>query len=181
MKWVIIAAVGLLALPLGYLSFERSLDTIAAPIARTAPAATLVAIAQDTKPKTIKEETGPMPAAYEYIYVNLKKMEIKLYRDAVLVNKFDVLSIRAMGSKFDTPRGLFSIKTKEETHWSTIGEVWMPFAMQFSGDFFIHGWPHYDDGTPVPKGYSGGCIRLADDVAQEVYNFATIGMPVLVE
>ncbi len=134
-------------------------------------------------PGTIFHESyaGPLVGVGDYIYVNLKNMEITLYHDDMSVLKFPVLSIRAIGSKFDTPKGLFKIGTKEQLHFSSIGHVWMPYSMQFSGDFFIHGWPYYPDGTPVPQGYSGGCVRLSDEVAKAVYEFASIGMPVLIE
>jgi D-alanyl-D-alanine carboxypeptidase len=56
----------------------------------------------------------------------------------------------------------------------------MPFAMQFSGNFFIHGWPTHTDGTPVATTYSGGCIRMQDEDAKKVYNVARIGMPILI-
>lgn len=124
---------------------------------------------------------GPLVGVSDYIYVNLKAMEITLYRGDMIWKRFPVRSIRAIGSKYDTPKGLFSILTKEPNHFSSIGHVWMPYSMEFDGDFFIHGWPYYPDGTPVPQGYSGGCVRLSDDVAKEVYDFATIGMPVLID
>jgi len=52
--------------------------------------------------------------------------------------------------------------------------------MAFQGNFFIHGWPYYDDGTPVASTYSGGCIRLSDKSAEAVFGMAKVGMPVLV-
>lgn len=123
----------------------------------------------------------PMPSVEAYIYVNIDEMAIEVWHEGSLLYRDKVLSVRNIGSKFDTPRGLFSILTKEDLHFSSIGHVWMPYSMQFSGDFFIHGWPYYLDGTPVPEGYSGGCVRLSDDVAKQVYEYAEIGMPVLIE
>jgi D-alanyl-D-alanine carboxypeptidase len=52
--------------------------------------------------------------------------------------------------------------------------------MQFYGNFFIHGWPTYDNGKEVPIGYSGGCIRLSTKDAREVYAFAPKGARVVV-
>jgi len=56
----------------------------------------------------------------------------------------------------------------------------MPFSMQFEGNFFIHGWPYYPDGTSVGSSYSGGCIRLSNEDAKDLYNKIKIGTPVLV-
>jgi hypothetical protein len=52
--------------------------------------------------------------------------------------------------------------------------------MQFFGNFFIHGWPYYPGGKQVPEGYSGGCIRLADADAQEIYEFVDVGTAVVI-
>ena len=54
----------------------------------------------------------------------------------------------------------------------------MPYSMQFFGNFFIHGWPYYPDGTDVNEGYSGGCIRLTTEDAEQVYKFADYGTAV---
>lgn len=146
------------------------------------PPVTAAIVAPAMIPEPIKEiPKGPLETNKDYIYVNRDAMEITLYRDNVEYKKFPVLSIRRIGSKFDTPTGQFEILSKEPNHFSSIGHVWMPYSMQFHGDFFIHGWPYYPDGTPVAKGYSGGCVRLSDEVSKEVYGFAVLGMPVLIE
>jgi D-alanyl-D-alanine carboxypeptidase len=56
----------------------------------------------------------------------------------------------------------------------------MPWSMQFQGNFFIHGPTHYPDGSPTSSTYSGGCIRIALNDAEEMYRLAKIGTPVLV-
>lgn len=52
--------------------------------------------------------------------------------------------------------------------------------MAFDGNFLMHGWPYYPDGTPVATTYSGGCIRMADENAKKVYETVKIGTPVIV-
>lgn len=125
-------------------------------------------------------DPGPLPHEDAYIYIERDSMTISLYRDGDIYEKYPVASIRRIGSKYDTPTGLFTILTKEPNHFSSIGHVWMPYSMQFDGDFFIHGWPYYPDGTWVSPGYSGGCVRLLNVVAEAVYDFAYVGMPVLI-
>jgi D-alanyl-D-alanine carboxypeptidase len=56
----------------------------------------------------------------------------------------------------------------------------MPWSLHFFGNFFIHGWPYYPDGTPVPDGYSGGCVRLSSGDAERVFAFAERGTPIFV-
>ena len=53
--------------------------------------------------------------------------------------------------------------------------------IQFDGNYFIHGWPYYPDGTSVAKGYSGGCIRLSTEDAEELYGLVDIDMPIIIE
>jgi D-alanyl-D-alanine carboxypeptidase len=52
--------------------------------------------------------------------------------------------------------------------------------MQFQGNFFIHGWPYHPDGTPVADGFSGGCIRLNSEDAEQIFNLANTNIPVLI-
>lgn len=115
------------------------------------------------------------------IIANLATMRLSLYKHGELYKEYPILSRGKEGTPWETPRGHYAIQTKERRHFSSIGEVWMPYSMQFYGNFFIHGWPTYDDGTNVPPGYSGGCIRLGTSDAKEVFEFATIGTPVMIE
>lgn len=115
-----------------------------------------------------------------FIDVDLTKMEIYLFEQGRMIKKFAVLSKGKDGSWWETPTGNYKILSKEENHYSSIGNVWMPWSMQFYGNFFIHGWPYHNDGTPVPQSYSGGCIRLDTKDAEEIYKFATKNMTLLV-
>src|SRR5680860_984905 len=56
----------------------------------------------------------------------------------------------------------------------------MPFSMQFNGNYFIHGWTYYPDGTLVSADFSGGCIKLKSSSAEKIFNFVDIGTPVYV-
>ncbi len=119
--------------------------------------------------------TVPNATTGKFIHADLEAMSLTLFEDGAVVETLPILSKGKPGSPWETPAGLYQIRTKEETHFSSIGEVWMPKSMQFFGNFFIHGWPHYGDGSPVADGYSGGCIRLATEDAARVFAFASIG------
>src|SRR5262249_18797262 len=107
-------------------------------------------------------------------------MKLYLYDNGFAVATYDIKSKGKKGSRWETPTGLYSVETKEENHFSSIGQVNMPYSMEFFGNFFIHGWPTEPDGTPVPEGYSGGCIRLSTDDAEKVFNFADRSTPIFV-
>jgi D-alanyl-D-alanine endopeptidase (penicillin-binding protein 7) len=131
-------------------------------------------------------ENGQIVAAYKLpekgkaIVANLAEMKLHLYEDGEKFQSFDIRSRGRPGTAWETPPGAYEVKAKEPDHFSSIGQVWMPFSMQFQGNFFIHGWPYYSNGTPVPEGYSGGCIRMSTDEMAVIYDFAPRGTPVIV-
>ncbi len=48
----------------------------------------------------------------------------------------------------------------------------MPYSVQIHQDFFVHGIPYLPSGEKVTSQYSGGCLRVADEDAKIVYDFA---------
>jgi D-alanyl-D-alanine carboxypeptidase len=98
-------------------------------------------------------------------------MKITLYENGEQTGEFDIQSVGREGTAWQTPLGTFDMSYKRENHFSSIGHVWMPYSMHFFGNYFIHGWPYYSDGTPVARGYSGGCIRLNTPDAEQIYGF----------
>lgn len=115
-----------------------------------------------------------------FIEANLSSMQLTVYKEGEPIKTLPILSKGKPGSWWETPAGIYKIETKEKSHFSTFGHVYQPWSMLFQGNFFIHGWPTYPDGTEVPAGYSGGCIRLKTEDAKEVYELASVGMPILV-
>src|SRR3989344_5723843 len=116
----------------------------------------------------------------KFVLVDLRAMTLTLYGENGTSTEFKVLTKGRDGSWWETPSGNYSVVTKETNHFSSVGKVWQPWSIQFYGNFFIHGWPYYPGGSPVPQGYSGGCIRLGTDDAKKVYQFAEIGAPVFI-
>lgn len=115
-----------------------------------------------------------------FIEADLRAMTVRLWQNGELLKELPIASKGRDGSWWETPTGKYRILTKENNHFSSIGQVWMPWSMQFYGNFFIHGWPYHEDGAPVPASYSGGCVRLATEDARQVFDFAERDMPVLV-
>jgi len=123
--------------------------------------------------KMIAEKTN-------FIEADLSAMKITLYSEGNKINEFTILSKGKPGSWWETPAGLYKIESKAKNLFSSFGKVYMPWSMQFEGNFFIHGWPYYPNGEPVASTYSGGCIRVSNDDAQKVYDWIKVGTPVLV-
>lgn len=125
------------------------------------------------KNKLIEEEK-------DFIEIDLTSMQLILYQKGKVYKTFKVLTKGKEGGWWETPSGFYKILSKELNKFSSIGRVWMPYSMQFFGNFFIHGWPYYPNGQPVASTYSGGCIRLANNDAKEVFEFSFKEMPVLI-
>lgn len=114
------------------------------------------------------------------IVADLAAMQLSLVENGTTLETFSIRSKGRPGTGWETPTGLYHVQTREQKHFSSIGGVWMPYSMQFYGNFFIHGWPYYPSGKEVAEGYSGGCIRLSTDDAASVFAFADRGTPVYV-
>jgi lipoprotein-anchoring transpeptidase ErfK/SrfK len=78
-----------------------------------------------------------------------------------------------------TPDGQFTAEMKQRMHHSYLyNDAPMPYSVQFSGDYFIHGY------TVVPfQPASHGCIRLplnsqGRNPAQIFYNWVDVGTPI---
>ena len=115
-----------------------------------------------------------------FIEADLSAMIIRFYKDGILMKEAPIQTKGREGSWWETPAGLYKIGSKEENHFSSFGRVYMPWSMQFQGNFFIHGPTRYPDGTPTASTYSGGCIKISLDDAEEIFRLADVGTPVLV-
>ncbi len=115
-----------------------------------------------------------------FIEADLTKMELRYYEAGEEMFAAKILAKGKEGSWWETPAGLYAIGAKKENHFSSFGKVYQPWSMTFQGNFFIHGWPYYPDGTPVPTEFSGGCIRLSNEDAEALYNLVPVNTAVLV-
>lgn len=115
-----------------------------------------------------------------FIYADLKKMELSLYKGG---EKFKVFPIKSKGAEWfwgETPPGVYSAGYKIRLHSSSKTGVWMPYAIQYYGNYFIHGWPYDKEGRLLEPGPSGGCIRLQTEDAAVVFEFVQMGTPILI-
>lgn len=151
------------------------------PVVATAPLAPLV-FSTSTPPRTIDalSPQDAIPAEGKFILADLSAMTITLYEDGVATTSYPIRTKGKPGTPWETPSGYYAIQTKEVNHFSSIGKVDMPYSMQFYGNYFIHGWTTYPDGTPTPLTFSGGCIKLDTSDAEKVFSFAEIGTRVFV-
>lgn len=115
-----------------------------------------------------------------FVEANLDTMQVTVYQDGSPLFMVPILAKGREGAWWETPAGLYKIETKEKNHFSSLGKVYQPWSMRFQGNFYIHGWPYYPDGTPVSSQFSGGCVRLSNEDAEKVFNAISVGTPILV-
>lgn len=130
--------------------------------------------------KFLTQKAAYIQDSVSFVEADLSAMEVTLYDKGQASTTVSILTKGKERSWWETPTGNYTVLGKSVNAYSSIGNVWMPYSIQFYGNYFIHGWPYDDSGTPVPVGYSGGCIRLSTDDARTVFNFTKIGMPILV-
>ncbi len=130
--------------------------------------------------KPLRTQQIVIPQEGKMVHADLAGMKIFLYENGEQVNEFPIVSKGKPGSFWETPTGEYRVLSRETTHFSSIGSVWMPYSIGFFGNFFIHGWPTYPSGEPVPEGFSGGCIRMNTDDAEKIYTFVAHQTPVIV-
>lgn len=134
-----------------------------------------------TEPSFFAEaKTSFITSKETFIEADLDAMELNLYTDGEITFTAPIIAKGREGSWWETPAGLYAVEEKKVNHFSSFGQVWQPWSMVFQGNFFIHGWPYYPDGTEVPAGYSGGCIRLSTEDAEALFAVTPLGTPVLV-
>jgi hypothetical protein len=184
-----------LASLIGYVWYETHEFLLEIPLGVQPPVSLYVRQGGEAPPREISYGAQPLLAQQNFyratkqafidgkqtfIAANLTSMQIEVYEEGVVVDTVPIAAKGKIGSWWETPAGLYRIESKEPSHFSSIGKVYQPWSMAFQGNFFIHGWPHYEDGTPVSGAYSGGCIRLKDEDSKRVYDRVKVGTPVLV-
>ncbi|MBI4121586.1 MAG: CapA family protein [Candidatus Ryanbacteria bacterium] len=146
-------------------------------------------VEKQAAPKLYKEEffytplasrIPEIPETGKAVVADLSLMQTALYEDGELVDELPIVSKGKPGSFWETPTGTYRVLSKEESHFSSIGSVFMPYSIGFFGNFFIHGWPTYPSGKAVAQGFSGGCIRMATSDAKKVYDFVERETPIIV-
>ena len=127
-----------------------------------------------------KAENSFKKKKIDFILADLSSKKLYFYQKGILRDKFDILTIGKEGSFWETPAGFYQVEAKIEKAFSSLGHVYMPYSLQFQGNFFIHGWPYYPGGKPVRSTFSGGCIRLSTESAKALYGEVAVGTPVLI-
>lgn len=113
----------------------------------------------------------------KYVDIDLSKMILTVFSNSIPLVTYEV-GATGNPKTFPTPTGNFKTLSKQENHFSRKTNVWMPWSVQFHGDYFIHEIPYWPDGQRIDSRYSGGCIRLSIGSAKLFYDWIEIGTPI---
>lgn len=131
-----------------------------------------------TQPKSIVTKiTELQQSDRRWIEINLSRQRLIAWEGGTPV--YAVLV--STGKSYSPTRpGTFAVQTKHRyarMRGADYDVPDVPYTMYYSGNYAIHGayW-HHRFGTPV----SHGCVNVAVDHARWLFNWATVGTPVVV-
>jgi len=129
----------------------------------------------------------PTPTPAKKIVVDVSEQRLRAYENDMLVWDF-ICSTGKSGN--NTKRGTFAVLDKIPNAWGGTWSIWMPYWMgiYWAGPMEngIHALPINPDGSTLWAGYLGtpisfGCIVLDTWAAKQLYDWAEIGIPVIVK
>jgi len=116
----------------------------------------------------------------DFIEANLFEMKVRVFKKNDDTKEFTIIKKGNPDSWGGTAAGIYKIESGFESSYSVASQVYMPYAMKFYGKYYLHGEPYYPGGAKLISDFSGGCLRLKDDDATDVYEMAEIKMPILI-
>ncbi|MCY7320960.1 MAG: L,D-transpeptidase [Phormidesmis sp. CAN_BIN36] len=166
--------------------WSRNAGTVAGVTLMMIPFSAFAAPAlTQTSPTAIARATNPIKGAMMKLKKsNQRWIEVDLTRQRLIAwrGKTPFSAVIVSTGKASTPTltGVFQIQSKlpvarMQGDGYDISDV--PFAMYYSGGYAIHGayW-HRNFGTPV----SHGCVNVAVDHAERLFDWASVGTPIVV-
>jgi hypothetical protein len=115
-----------------------------------------------------------------FISIDLTAMSLTYYQKGEPVLITPVQAKASDTTWWQTPAGYYEVHSKILEHKSSFGNVSTKWNLPFQGNFFIHGWPRFPSGRLATSPVSGGCMRLADEAAEELYRKVEYGTPIII-
>lgn len=118
-----------------------------------------------------------------FVEVDMSKQHLWFYRDGYLVVDGDVVTGNLSENGCETPTGVYKIYSKQRNAVLTGPDYASPvdFWMPFTGNYGLHNAPWRSEfgGEIYKTSGSHGCVNLPYSVAQEIYDNAYVGVPVV--
>lgn len=115
-----------------------------------------------------------------FLQVDLSEMKVSLYKMGLLIKEVPIVTKGKVDNWGGSAVGLYRILSGNKASYSNTSDVYMPYALHYYGKYYIHGIPYYPGGAKLDSTFSGGCLRLNDEDAKDIYKTADLSMPVLV-
>ena len=115
-----------------------------------------------------------------FVEIDLTGETMRYFENGVLLLSAEILSKGEEGSWWDAPSGLYKVEKLDERSFSTVAQAYFPWSVTFEGNYTIHGWPEYPDGTPAPDTFKSGGVRIDSEQAQKLFEVLEKGVPILV-
>lgn len=129
------------------------------------------------------EEIDPQITEGKYIDIDISSQTMFIFQNGKEKGAFKISS----GKRgMDTPLGVFKVMAKAKRPWSQMYSLYMPWFIQFTNQGHgIHELPEWPSGYKEGTNHLGipvshGCVRLGIGPAQDVYNFADVGTPIVI-
>ncbi len=116
----------------------------------------------------------------DFLEINLSEMRARIYKNGLLIKDVSILAKGDAQNWGGAAVGLYEILRGFVNAYSIVSEVYMPWSLHFYGKYYLHGEPYYPGGQPLISKYSGGCLRLSNDDAKDIFELTEKSMPVLV-
>jgi hypothetical protein len=135
-------------------------------------------VADPVTKQKLRDSKTPKPwtGIRQFRHIEIHKMR----QIMIIVGRYGkvlrTIHVSTAGPGHVTPDGHWHVYSKSRMSWSTLFNVWLPWASYIVGGIAIHG---FDSVPGVPA--SHGCIRVPMPEAPYVYKRATLHSPVWVK
>ena len=140
--------------------------------------------AQLAQPESASQAAGMALSLPDFVYVDISDQMAYMYRNGILVTSGNCVTGNEKAG-YNTTRGIHQIvfmDTNRTLHGS-YGEARVKYWMRFTaGGQGLHdaGWRSKFGGTIYKTNGSHGCVNLPRPVAETMYSYAYVGLPVIV-
>lgn len=128
---------------------------------------------EETRKKFIAEDK-------DFLEADLSEMKVKVYRQGSLIKEVPIFTKGNPQRWGGTSLGRYQVLSKHQLAYSVLAGVYMPWSLHIDGKYYIHGDDYYPGGRVDPSSITGGCLRLENKYAKQIFNLSEKGMPVLV-
>ncbi|MBZ1356276.1 MAG: hypothetical protein KY054_00695 [Candidatus Nealsonbacteria bacterium] len=116
----------------------------------------------------------------DFLEVHLEDMVTRIYRKGVLEEEVPIAARGNWKNWGGSPAGIYQVLSMFRLGLSALGEIYVPYAIKYYGNYFLHGIPYHKNGNEINSEFSGGSLRYLNNHASTIFDFSYEGLPILV-